>query len=114
MKQIFLFSEEVPADTQQHSGAADLGQTVTIIEREKTIGGVCLNVGCIPSKTLLHAASVIEDTESVSKYGIVFSKPEIDIKTLNQHKEKIINNLVSGLNKLCELRKIKVIYGTAK
>ncbi len=94
--------------------AADLGQSVTIVEREKNIGGVCLNVGCIPSKTLLHAASVIEDAETVSDHGIVFSPPEIDINTLRNHKESIIVKLVSGLDKLCELRKINIIYGTAK
>ena len=94
--------------------AADLGQSVTIIEREKNIGGVCLNVGCIPSKTLLHAASVIEEAASVSNYGITFSKPEININTLKDRKEKVIADLVSGLHKLCELRNINVIYGTAK
>ena len=94
--------------------AADLGQSVTIIEREIEIGGVCLNVGCIPSKTLLHAAEVIENAETVSKYGITFSTPEININNLRDHKSEIINKLVSGLNKLCELRKIKIIKGTAK
>lgn len=94
--------------------AADLGQSVTIIEREIEIGGVCLNVGCIPSKTLLHAAEVIENAETFSKYGITFSTPEININNLRDHKSEIINKLVSGLNKLCELRKIKIIKGTAK
>ena len=94
--------------------AADLGQSVTIVEREKNIGGVCLNVGCIPSKTLLHAASVMEEAETVSEYGIKFAAPEIDIDLLRDHKNNVVNRLVSGLHKLCELRNINIIYGTAR
>ena len=94
--------------------AADLGQSVTIVEKEKNIGGVCLNAGCIPSKALLHASSVIEDAENISKFGISFSSPEIDIEKLRNHKNSIIDKLSSGLHKLCELRKINIVYGKAR
>ena len=94
--------------------AADLGQSVTIVEKNNNIGGVCLNVGCIPSKALLHAASVIEEAENISESGIVFSKPEIDIDKLREHKESIIAKLRAGIQKLCELRNINIVYGTAR
>ena len=69
--------------------AADLGLSVCLIEQSERLGGVCLNVGCIPSKTLLHAATVIEDAVEASEFGITFAPPEIDINALKAKKEQI-------------------------
>ncbi len=93
--------------------AADLGKKVTIIERYPTLGGVCLNVGCIPSKTLLHLAEVIEEAKKSSELGISFGDPKIDIEAIKKHKEGVITKLTSGLDALCKARKIERIIGTA-
>lgn len=94
--------------------AADLGKKVTLIERHSTLGGVCLNVGCIPSKALLHVAHVIEEASALTKSGITFGKPEIDLAGLRKHKEKIVQQLTGGLAGLAKQRKITVINGDAK
>lgn len=91
--------------------AADLGLSVCLIEQSERLGGVCLNVGCIPSKTLLHAATVIEDAVEASDFGITFAKPEIDISALKAKKEQIISQLTAGLDGLCKKRKITRIVG---
>ena len=70
--------------------AADLGRKVIIVDKDPTLGGVCLNRGCIPSKTLLHIAKVLEETESLKKMGVSFAKPKIDINTVRDWKNKII------------------------
>ncbi len=94
--------------------AADLGKKVTLVERYPVLGGVCLNVGCIPSKALLHMAQVIyEARESVAK-GIVFADPEIDLSKLRQWKERVVKTLNKGLAGLAEQRKVEVIYGTGR
>lgn len=94
--------------------AADLGLKVSIIEKEAHLGGVCLNVGCIPSKTLLHAAEIIRGAEEASHFGIIFSKPKIDINALRSHKKRIISKLTGGLKALCKLRGVEVIHGVGR
>jgi dihydrolipoamide dehydrogenase len=91
--------------------AADLGQKVVLIERYSTLGGVCLNVGCIPSKALLHAAKVITEAEEMAHCGVKLSKPEIDINALRGWKEGIIKKLTGGLSGLAKARKVQVIEG---
>ncbi len=94
--------------------AADLGLDVILIERYSSLGGVCLNVGCIPSKALLHAARVIEEAESMAECGITFGKPEIDTDGLRAWKNKVVGRLTGGLEGLAGQRKVKVIRGTGK
>jgi dihydrolipoamide dehydrogenase len=94
--------------------AADLGMDVTLVERHASLGGVCLNVGCIPSKALLHAAKVIHEADSMAKHGIRFASPEIDIDALRQWKEGIVKKLTGGLKALAKQRKIKVVQGLAR
>ena len=91
--------------------AADLGQRVVLVERYPTLGGVCLNVGCIPSKALLHAAKVITEAEEMSHFGITMSKPHIDINALRGWKESIIKKLTGGLTGLAKARKVQVVQG---
>ena len=91
--------------------AADLGQKVVMVERYERIGGVCLNVGCIPSKTLLHAAKVIDETESMNKHGIYFDKPKIYLGQLRDWKKGIVNQLTAGLKSLAKQRKVEIVNG---
>jgi dihydrolipoamide dehydrogenase len=94
--------------------AADLGMQVTLVERWPTLGGVCLNVGCIPSKALLHAAKVIEDAESMAGQGIVFGAPEIDLAKLRGWKAGVVKKLTGGLKLLAKQRKVEVVQGVGK
>jgi dihydrolipoamide dehydrogenase len=94
--------------------AADLGLKVTLIEREKTLGGVCLNVGCIPSKALLHAARVIEEAHSMAEHGIVFGTPRIDRERLRAWKDRVVGRLTHGLSTLARQRKVEVITGSGR
>jgi len=94
--------------------AADLGMRVTLVERWPTLGGVCLNVGCIPSKALLHAARVIEDAESMVQHGIAFGEPRIDREKLRGWKNRVVGKLTGGLNLLAKQRKVEVVRGVAK
>jgi dihydrolipoamide dehydrogenase len=94
--------------------AADLGLKVTLIERWPMLGGVCLNVGCIPSKALLHAAKVIEDAADMSSAGIVFAPPAIDREKLRAWKNKVVTKLTNGLAVLARQRKVDVLRGEAK
>jgi len=91
--------------------AADLGLSVCLIEQSERLGGVCLNVGCIPSKTLLHAATLIEEAADAAEFGIRFSQPEIDITALQDKKNQIIGQLTGGLDSLCKKRKITRVLG---
>ena len=93
--------------------AADLGKEVVLIERNNDLGGVCLNVGCIPSKTLLHAAKVISESKEMSQLGLQFSLPEIDTNALCSWKNKVIKKLTGGLNNLAKKRNVKIVYGKA-
>jgi dihydrolipoamide dehydrogenase len=94
--------------------AADLGLKVTLIERWPVLGGVCLNVGCIPSKALLHAAKVIEDAADMQANGIVFAPPQIDRDRLRVWKNRVVTKLTNGLTLLAKQRKVEVIHGEAK
>ena len=93
--------------------AADLGKQVILIERFSNLGGVCLNVGCIPSKALLHAADVITEASEMEEFGVSFGKPKIDIDKLRGWKEQIIGKLTGGLGTLAKKRKVEVITGNA-
>jgi dihydrolipoamide dehydrogenase len=94
--------------------AADLGVRVTLVERWPTLGGVCLNVGCIPSKALLHAAKVIEEAASMAEHGIVFGEPKIDLERLRGWKGGVVRKLTGGLKMLAKQRKVEVVQGEAK
>ena len=94
--------------------AADLGLSVTLVDRWPQLGGVCLNVGCIPSKALLHAARVIEEAHAMSAHGIRFQAPEIDPAALKQWKNRIVGKLTAGLTILAKQRKVTVVRGTAR
>ncbi|MFL9925519.1 dihydrolipoyl dehydrogenase [Herbaspirillum lusitanum] len=94
--------------------AADLGLNVVLIERYATLGGVCLNVGCIPSKALLHVAAVIDETASMASHGVTFGKPEIDIDKLRGYKEKVIGNMTGGLAGMAKARKVNVVQGNGQ
>ncbi len=91
--------------------AADLGKKVVLIERYDNIGGVCLNVGCIPSKALLHSAKVIEEAQEMSEHGVQFSKPKIDAKKLRDWKDSVVKKLTGGLKMLAKQRKVEIIQG---
>jgi dihydrolipoamide dehydrogenase len=94
--------------------AADLGMQVTMVERWSTLGGVCLNVGCIPSKALLHAAKVIEDAEAMSEHGIAFGAPALDLEKLREWQGGIVKKLTGGLRLLAKQRKVDVVQGTGR
>ncbi|NGX15597.1 dihydrolipoyl dehydrogenase [Wenzhouxiangella sp. XN24] len=94
--------------------AADLGRDVTLVERWDTLGGVCLNVGCIPSKALLHAAAVIEEAAHMSEHGIVFGAPKIELDKLRNWKGGVVGRLTKGLDTIAKQRKVKVLRGSAK
>ena len=94
--------------------AADLGLNVILIERYENIGGVCLNVGCIPSKALLHTAQVINEAEEFAAHGVSFGKPEIDIDKIRAYKEGIISKLTGGLAQLAKQRKVEIVTGYGK
>ena len=93
---------------------ADLGLDVVLVERHDTLGGVCLNVGCIPSKALLHVAKVIEEAEHINHAGVTFAKPEVDIKGVADYKAGVVKKLTDGLSAMAKMRKVTVIQGTAE
>nr|HPG93694.1 FAD-dependent oxidoreductase [Dokdonella sp.] len=94
--------------------AADLGQDTVLIERFATLGGVCLNVGCIPSKALLHAGRVIEEAAHAEEIGLSFGKPKIDLDKLRASKDKVVKQLTGGLSGMAKQRKVNVVSGTGK
>jgi dihydrolipoamide dehydrogenase len=94
--------------------AADLGKKVILIEKYDSIGGVCLNVGCIPSKALLHSAQIINEAAEMAAHGIEFGKPKIDIKKLAAFKNKVIKQLTGGLAGLAKQRKVQIVTGYGK
>jgi len=103
-----------PAGYSAAFRAADLGLETVIIERYNTLGGVCLNVGCIPSKALLHVAKVIEEAKSLADHGIVFGEPKTDIDKIRLWKDKVVGQLTGGLGGMAKMRKVKVVEGLAK
>jgi len=94
--------------------AADLGLSVTLVERWERLGGVCLNVGCIPSKALLHAAKVIEDAREMSAHGIAFGEPHLDFGQLRAWKDEVVARLTGGLSSLARQRKVQVVRGSGR
>ena len=91
--------------------AADLGLKVVLVERYKTLGGVCLNVGCIPSKALLHVAAVMDEVKHLEVAGIQFGAPQVNIDQLRTHKEKVISKLTGGLGQMAKMRKVTIVRG---
>ena len=91
--------------------AADLGLKTVLIERYDTLGGVCLNVGCIPSKALLHAARVVAEAEEMAEHGVKFGKPKVDLDALRSWKASVVDKLTGGLKGLAKQRKVEVITG---
>ena len=94
--------------------AADLGLNVTLVERYATLGGVCLNVGCIPSKALLHTAAVLEEAQAMAEHGISFGKPKIDLDKLRAFKDGVIGKLTGGLAGMARARKVNVVRGVGE
>jgi dihydrolipoamide dehydrogenase len=94
--------------------AADLGMKVVLVERYATLGGVCLNVGCIPSKALLHVAAVMDEVSHFESLGIGFGKPSIDLDKLRAHKSKVVGKLTGGLTAMAKMRKVTVVRGVGE
>ena len=94
--------------------AADLGKKVVLIERYDSLGGVCLNVGCIPSKALLHTAQIINEASESSSIGVTFNEPDIDIAGVRSNKDNIVTKLTSGIKALAKARKVQIINGYGK
>jgi dihydrolipoamide dehydrogenase len=92
--------------------AADLGMKTVLVERYPTLGGVCLNVGCIPSKALLHTAAVMDGARALASHGIAFGEPKIDLAALRGFKEKVVGKLTGGLASMAKMRKVTVVQGT--
>ena len=90
---------------------ADVGLDTVLVERYETLGGVCLNVGCIPSKALLHAAAVIDEAEAMAAHGVSFGKPKIDIDKLRSFKNKVVGQLTGGLGTMAKQRKVRTVQG---
>lgn len=103
-----------PAGYSAAFRCADLGLETVLVERYSTLGGVCLNVGCIPSKALLHVAKVIEEAKALAEHGIVFGEPKTDIDKVRVWKEKVITQLTGGLAGMAKGRKVKVVNGPGK
>jgi len=91
--------------------AADLGVDTVLVERYASLGGVCLNVGCIPSKALLHAAAVIDEAEAMAAHGVTFGKPKLDLDKLRSFKNKVVGQLTGGLASMAKQRKVRVVQG---
>ena len=94
--------------------AADLGLDVVLVESRKTLGGVCLNVGCIPSKALLHVAKVIDDAKAMADHGVTFGAPQIDLDKIRSWKDSVIGQLTGGLSGMSKQRKVNVVEGYGK
>ena len=94
--------------------AADLGMKTVLVERYATLGGVCLNVGCIPSKALLHAAAVMDEAKALAEHGIAFGAPEIDLDKLRGWKDKVVGKLTGGLAGMAKARKVEVVRGVGQ
>ena len=91
--------------------AADLGMKTVLVERYQTLGGVCLNVGCIPSKALLHVAAVMDEVSHFADLGVSFGAPQVDLAKLRTHKEKVVGKLTGGLSAMAKMRKVTVVRG---
>ena len=91
--------------------AADLGMKTVVVERYATLGGVCLNVGCIPSKALLHVAAVMDEVAHFADLGVAYAKPTVDAAKLLAHKNKVVGKLTGGLGAMAKMRKVTVVRG---
>ena len=94
--------------------AADLGMDVVLVERYATLGGVCLNVGCIPSKALLHSVAVMDEARHLSAHGITFAEPSVDIDALRSYKDSVVSKLTTGLAGMAKMRKVNVVQGVGQ
>ncbi len=94
--------------------AADLGKRVVLVERYERIGGVCLNVGCIPSKALLHTAQIINEAKGAAKHGVSFGEPKIDLDAVRAQKDAVVKKLTGGLNSLAGQRSVQVVHGEGR
>ncbi|MDF9392996.1 MULTISPECIES: dihydrolipoyl dehydrogenase [Methylococcus] len=94
--------------------AADLGRQVVLVERYPTLGGVCLNVGCIPSKALLHIAQIIHEAKEANEFGVRFGAPDLDLDRIRSFKDKVVKTLTGGLDALAKQRKVTVVQGTGR
>ena len=94
--------------------SADLGMNTVLVEKYATLGGVCLNVGCIPSKALLHVAAVIDEAAAMAAHGVTFGKPQIDVDKLREYKEKVIKKMTTGLAGMAKARKVNVVQGVGQ
>ncbi|WED22362.1 dihydrolipoyl dehydrogenase [Vibrio sp. JC009] len=103
-----------PAGYSAAFRCADLGLDTVLVERYNALGGVCLNVGCIPSKALLHVAKVIEEAKSLAEHGIVFGEPQTDIDKIRLWKDKVITQLTGGIDGMAKMRKVNVVHGYGK
>ena len=103
-----------PAGYSAAFRCADLGLETVIVERYTTLGGVCLNVGCIPSKALLHVSKVIEEAKALSAHGIEFGTPKMDLDKVRSWKEKVVSQLTGGLGGMSKMRKVTVVNGYGK
>ncbi|HIF9452307.1 TPA: dihydrolipoyl dehydrogenase [Photobacterium damselae] len=103
-----------PAGYSAAFRCADLGLDTVLIEKYSTLGGVCLNVGCIPSKALLHVAKVIEEAKAMAAHGVVFGEPQTDITKIRLWKDKVITQLTGGLGGMAKMRKVTVVNGYGK
>src|SRR6185295_13756435 len=91
--------------------AADLGLRTVLVERYPTLGGVCLNVGCIPSKALLHTAAIVDAAKALASHGVAFGEPKLDLAKLREFKNKVVGKLTGGLAAMAKLRKVTVLTG---
>ncbi|MEL7325657.1 MAG: dihydrolipoyl dehydrogenase, partial [Pseudomonadota bacterium] len=103
-----------PAGYSAAFRCADLGLETVLVERYSTLGGVCLNVGCIPSKALLHVSKVIEEAKAMAEHGVVFGEPQTDISKIRIWKEKVVNQLTGGLGGMAKMRNVTVVNGYGK
>ncbi|OOE40356.1 dihydrolipoyl dehydrogenase [Salinivibrio kushneri] len=103
-----------PAGYSAAFRCADLGLETVLVERYNNLGGVCLNVGCIPSKALLHVAKVIEEAKAMAEHGVVFGEPQTDIDKIRSWKDKVISQLTGGLGGMAKQRKVTVVNGTGR
>jgi dihydrolipoamide dehydrogenase len=94
--------------------AADLGLKTVLVERNPTLGGVCLNVGCIPSKALLHVAAIMDEAAALGAHGVEFGKPKVNLEALRAHKDKVVGKLTGGLAGMAKGRKVEVVQGVGK
>lgn len=94
--------------------SADLGVSTVLVERYETLGGVCLNVGCIPSKALLHTAAIMDEAQHMSSHGIAFAKPEVNLERLREYKNNVVSKLTSGLAGMAKARKVNVVQGVGQ